>query len=366
MEKQYLLKEGDFIKTFTKTQSEYLADYFKAKKLIDKKKGITKISKITGISVSRLNNWTRTNKKIPNALKCLIKTKNRGYFSIEMNSRQAESLAYLVGYNMGDGNIHRSLCNTWFYGHSEDFIEFDKLIKPFSVKGRIYVYKIHNGKMCISDNAFTHFMVALGCPIGDKTKSIFFIPKWILNTKKKSEIKRKFLQGLCDSELSNLKVIKRTRFAFQSLKFYSIKIEELVEEGKKYLNQIKDLMLEFRVATGETMVDRSYIRSRDNSKMVQLYFAVHSNYINLYNFISNIGFLYNKKRKNTTKKYLKKIKLLSQKELENIKKYKQGAIKRKKGLSAYKIAQKLKIPIHQAKNWFYRGTKPMFRYYLMD
>jgi len=305
----------------------------------------------------------RKDKKIPIGLKSLNKAEKRGYFSISKNSESTKKLAYLVGYNLGDGNIHYKLCNTWFYGHSDDLPKLNSLLKPFSVQGQIHIYKIHNGKMCISDNAFTRFMISLGCVIGDKTKSSFSIPKWIMDTKKGSEIKRKFLQGLCDSELMGLKLIKTRRFAFQSLKFYSIKTKDLVKEGKEYLNQIRNLLLEFDIVSGEEKIDRLYIRSRDNSQMIQLYFTVHSNYINLNNFIHNVGFLYNKKRKERIEQYKEKIEFHAKKELEKIEKYKKAIVLRKKGFSAYKIAEKLNLPIHYAKSWLYKDRKPMSRFY---
>jgi DNA-binding phage protein len=363
MVKQYLLNEKEYIETFNNKHMELIKDYLKARKLIDKDKGITEIHMKTGISMNRLSNWTRKESKIPIALKSILKARNRGYFTIEKNSREVEILAYLVGYNMGDGNIHRALCNTWFYGHSDDLPTFNKLLKPFGIKGKIHIYKIHNGKMCVSDNSYTRFMVALECPIGDKTKSRFMVPKWILKSRKASEIKRKFLQGLCDSELSSLKLIFRNRLAFQSPKFYSVKMRDFEDDGKIYLDQLRGLFLEFNVLTGDVKVDRSYIRSRDNGRMIQLYFVVYSNYINLYNFISQIGFLYNKKRKEQVKKYYNKIKLMAKKELDKLIKYEKAIVLRKKGMSAYKISEKLDLPIHNAKSWLYRGMKPMKRNY---
>lgn len=347
--------EGNFINTFNSKQEELFYEYLKAEPLIQKGCGITEISKITNSSIDRLSNWIRGKK--PASVKCFNKARKRGYFN-RLPRQEQENLAYLLGFNFGDGNIHRKLCNTWFYGNSEDLPEINRLLKKFEIRGKIHVYKINNGKLCVSDNAFTRFMVSLGTPVGDKTKQRFLIPDWILLSKKKSQLKKKFLQGLFDSELSNVTLVKGRRQAFQSLKFYSIKEKSFVKDGIEYLEQIRKMLHEFGISTSKTRKDRSYLRSRDNGKMVQLFFSIHSNYINLCKFITGVGFLYNDKRKQDSLKALKKIEKLAKKEEEKVKKYKKAIKLRKKGLSGYKIAKEVGISVSEMKNWLYRRHKP--------
>ncbi len=347
--------ETAFINTFSNKQKNLFFEYYQVKGLLQKGAGITEISKKTNNTISKVNSWKRGKK--PTSLKCFNRGKKRGYFK-RLSKKTQQHLAYLLGYNFGDGNIHRNLCNTWFYGTSEDLPKINKLLKEFKIQGKIYVYKINNGKMCISDNAFTRFMVSLGAPIGDKTKQKFLIPDWIFLSKRKSKLKKKFLQGLFDSELSNVTLIKKKLLAFQTLKFYSVKEKSFVKDGLAYLEQIKTILYEFGISTSKARTDRVYLRSRDNGKMVELFFCVHSNYINLNNFITEIGFLYNSKRKKDSLLALKKIKKLAKKEKEKIIKYKKAIKLRKKGMSGYKIAKQINIPISDMKNWLYKGHKP--------
>lgn len=364
MKKQKLLRIEDYLKTFNYRQRELLEDYFKVKKFIGKNLGRSEIQRKTKVPINRISNWTRKRRSIPFSVRCLTKAKERGYFSINIGSKRSQALAYLMGHCVGDGNISREHCKTWFYGHSDDLPTLNNMLKLFGIKGKIYIYKIHNGKMAIKDNAFTRFMAALECPIGDKTNSEFGIPKWILGTEKGSKIKRNFLQGLCDSELSSIKLLKKNRFAFQSLKFYSIKTEDMIKNGIKYLKQIISLFSEFGVKSSDVRVDRSYVRSRDDSKMTQLYFVIYSNYINLYNFISRIGFLYNRKRRDDSIKYFDLIKKHAQNETDKIEKYKMALKLRGRGLSAYRISKELNLPIHNAKGWLYHNHKPMLYNYV--
>lgn len=351
----------NFINTFNSKQKELFQGYLRAERLISKGRGIIEISKRTDNSVDRLSNWIRGKK--PTSVKCFNKAKENGYFN-KLPMGAQEDLAYLLGLNFGDGNIHRSLCNIWFYGNSEDLPKINKLLKRFKTSGKLHVYKINNGKLCVSNNAFARFMVSLGAPAGDKTKQRFLIPDWILLSRRKSKLKKRFLQGLFDSELSNVSLINGKRFAFQSLKFYSIKEKNFVKDGFEYLEQIRAILHEFGITTSEAKKDRLYLRSRDNGEMVQLLFWIHSNYINLCNFITEIGFLHNSKRKQSSLRVLNEIKELAKKEKDKVAKYKKAIELRRKRLSGYKIAKQLDLSISEMKNWLYRGNRPRLLNYI--
>ena len=81
--KQYLLKKEDYFNTFTENQKKSIDDYSKAKRFIKKGIGITEMSKKTGISISRLGNWIRKEKRIPFSYKNLQKAQQRNYFKID-------------------------------------------------------------------------------------------------------------------------------------------------------------------------------------------------------------------------------------------------------------------------------------------
>jgi len=353
---KYKIQYKEFLKTFSKEQIKDIEDYHKVINLHKKGLSMKEIKNITDISKDKLHQWRNTDIK-PIPIKILIKAKNRSYFKT-ISKKKLEILAYLIGYNLGDGNVSRNLCNTWFYGVNSDLEKIKKLILSFNVNPVIYTYKINNGKMAVHDHVFSRFLICLGAVSGDKTKSTYKVPKWILKTKKVSEIKKKFLQGFFDSELSEIKLDKNRISAYRSLKLYASKHKENIKDGKIFLEQIRSLLKEFDVASSETKLDRSYIRERDKSEMQELFFSIFSNYINLYNFIKNIGFLYNSKRVNSSKEALHKIKPLVKKELEKIKKYEIAIKLRKQGLSAYKIADKLKIESYHIKNWIYFNKKP--------
>lgn len=283
---------------------------------------------------------------------------------IPVTKTTLESIAYLVGYNLGDGNVSRNLCNTWFYGVNSDLEGIKKLLFKFKVRPVIYTYKINNGKMAVHDSVFSRFLVCYGAVIGDKTKADITVPKWILTSGKASKLKRRFLQGFFDSELSNITLMKNKPLSYQSLSIYHVKIKNKIKEGKFFLNQLRYILREFNVLSSEVKLDRSYLRSRDGGLMQQLYLTIYSNRINLYNFIENVGFLYNSKRSKSSLIALEKIKSLAVQEWNKFKKYPEALKLRKSGLSACKVATKLGLKYYHVRNWFCYNKKPVLYNYI--
>jgi len=347
----------DFLKTFTEKQRDDLRDYSIVMEL--HKNGYSRKDILNKIDISfdKLHQWRNTSIR-PIPIKILDKAHERGYFE-QIPKRRSEDLAYLIGFNLGDGNISRNLCNTWFYGVNSDLEKVKEIFIQFSVIPVIYTYKINNGKMAIHDHVFSRLLVCCGAVIGDKTTASYGVPSWILKSGKASVIKRRFLQGFFDSELSDMKLERNRTFAYKSMKLYASKQFDYVGSGITFLNQIRSILTEFKVYSSEVKLDRAYHRIRDDNNMQQLFFIIYSNHINLYNFIRNVGFLYNSKRRENSMRNLAKIKIKAESEIMKIKKYDEAIKLRKSGLSAYAIADKLNIDAYHIKNWIYFERKPM-------
>jgi len=351
MEK-YKLQYHKLIENF---DNKEIKDYYKVLDLGIKGFNQIQIKDKIKISKYKIYNWL-VRKTKPIEVRRYELFKEKDYFNEDFLNQNLEWLAYLVGYNLGDGNISKDLTKVWFYDVDSDLEKIRKILLRFKVNPKIYTYKINNGKMVVSDVIFSRFLSSFGAIKGNKTKASFEVPLWILNSGKCSILKKRFLQGLSDSELSKISQLKHTRFAFQSLKFYTVKEVVNLNKGIVYLDQLRELLSEFGVTTNGVKRDREY-EGRKGSRMIQLYFVIHSNYINLDCFLDKIGFLFTTKRilDNETKL---KIKSLAEYEKEKIKKYHKLLELRKKGLSAYKIAKQLDLPIHYAKSWLYKNRKP--------
>lgn len=160
--------------------------------------------------------------------------------------------------------------------------------------------------------------------------------------------------------MSNVTLIKNRNLAYQSLKFYLSKHKDYIEDGKFFLNQIILLLKEFEILTTEVKLDRTYFRRRDKSNMQQLYIVIYSNYLNLYNLIRNIGFMHNSKRRKASLNALVKIKPKVREELRKMEQYEKALrLRKEEGLSAYKVAKKLKVKVYHVKSWLYFNKKPL-------
>lgn len=354
---EHSIQLKDFLNTFTEQQCKDIEEYNTVVDLHREGYSKKQIKQKISVSEDKLYLWRYTDTK-PISLKTLNEARTRDYFKPVVKNK-LEWLAYLIGYNVGDGNISRNLCNTWFYGVNSDLEKIRNVLLKFNVKPVIYTYKINNGKMAIHDRVFSRFLVCFGAVIGDKTLAKVEVPGWILDSKKASKLKLRFLQGFFDSELSNISLCTKSPGSYKSLKLYTSKSEANIEEGKFFLNQIRLLLREFDVLSSEVKLDRSYFRRRDKRDMQQLYLIIYSNHINLHNFIKNVGFLCNSKRRNNSVEALDKIQHKAKEELHKVKQYRKGLKLRKKGLSAYKIAKKLNVKTHIVKNWVYYHRKPL-------
>lgn len=350
------IKYKDFLKTFNEKQIHDIENYYDVIRL--HKEGFSRgeIKQKVNVSINKLHYWRLRDIK-PISIKILEETESRGYFK-NIKNEKIEWLSYLIGYNLGDGNISRNFCNSWFYGVNTDLEDIKEILLGFNVEPVIYTYKINNGKMAVHDRIFSRFLTCFGAVVGDKTINSVRVPEWILKTRKASKIKRRFLQGFFDSELSDIKQIKNRKLAHQDLKIYTSKVINKSKFGVLFLNQIRFLLNEFNILSSDVKLDRTYFRKRDKNIMQQLFFYIYPNYINLFNFIKNVGFLHNSKRRENSLIALERIKDKTKKELDKIAKYEKALELRKEGLSAYEIAKILSIETYNMKNWIYWGRKP--------
>ncbi len=345
-----------FIKTFTNEQIQNYKNYFEVLRLHRKNMSKSEIRRKVNVSEDKLYQWRFTSIK-PNSVKTVEEANYRRYFK-PIPKRKLETLAYLVGYNLGDGNVSRNLCHVWFYGVNSDLEEIKELLFDFDVNPVIYTYKINNGKMAVHDRVFSRFLACSGAVIGDKTLSAVAVPGWILNSGTASSLKKRFLQGYCDSELNVISQVKGKSCCYNSLKIYTCKHSSNIQNGFFFFEQLRCLFGEFEVLTSNVRFDRKYSRRRDGSVMQQMYFIIPTNYLNLHNFIRNVGFLYNAKRKASSVNCLNSIKDKLNYEIIKFEKYGQALILSEKGLSAYKIAKLLDIETYHIKNWIYFKNKP--------
>ena len=162
----------------------------------------------------------------------------------------------------------------------------------FNEKGILKEYRSSTGfsthssfKAIIYCAQLARLLIAIGVPYGDKTKSKYLVPPWILKGNK--EIKRAFLSTLFTFDGT---IALKRRKSSVYLNITMNKQEKFVNNGKQFFLQIRTLLNEFGVSPGKV-----HIRLKQDDKFTLMLTA--SNQKSVINFLLKIGFLNPKKQK---------------------------------------------------------------------
>ena len=246
----------------------------------------------------------------------------------------------ILAYNIGDGTLYfaekENKGFAWFYGTPEDLERIRNDIRklgftPSKIYKRRRVHRIRTKygvvkfesteySFNVSSRSFVALLHALGAPLGDKTYQRYEVPAWLLKCPK--WIKRLFLASLFGAEMSSPFAIREHGYNFYMPYLSLNKVFWLVEDGKKFLNQIASLLEEFGVEVAKIVEGEEYLNQyMDITKRIKLLIkATPQNLIKLY---ENINFEYNSHRKwlaNVAIQYLKlKLKVIAKrKEVQKV------------------------------------------------
>ena len=203
-------------------------------------------------------------------------------------------IAYLVGKIMGDGHLENTLGSSYFIsGDKSDLLLLKKFIlNGFDVKKEnIFLIKqnYNNGlsyKLRVNNTNFCKLLFSYGAPKGNKIKTIFYLPEWILNNRLYS---RCFLQGILEDELATIKIVKANHCREAVFRMY--KTKNLSDEHFKFIQQIRKCIGYFSVTCSKIGVVKG-----KNLGTVDTYFSVNGNKRNIIRFKDNIGFRFNSKK----------------------------------------------------------------------
>jgi hypothetical protein len=256
-----------------------------------------------------LNNILNTyQKKMPHSQIRIFK--ERMWLPLSNHSNLSGEFAYLVAKIMGDGHLDSNFV-VKFSGQEKELKELKKIIfSSLNIdirKIQIYVSKAKGiaYTLNVNDALLGRTLFCLGAPMGNKTKSKFLVPDWIMESKTNSH---RFLQGLLEDELSTVKIEKKTHSNKPRLKM--AKCEKLLPNLRTFLNQIRIMLYHFDI-------NCSVVSNKANHKEDQitrdLYFDICRNKENIIRFGENVGFRVHKvkiKKLNECVKILKNTKYI--------------------------------------------------------
>ncbi|WP_456328408.1 hypothetical protein [Archaeoglobus sp.] len=237
--------------------------------------------------------------------KVIRELKERKLIPLRLSDPRITAIARLVGHIFGDGTlILGKNTRAVFRAKLEDLEDIAKDIKLLGYEPS--VVKEHrcsntitraNGEMLkvngigysfeVRRKSFCLFLKALGCPDGDKVKKAYGVPQWI--KKAPPHVKKEFLASYFGSELTKPMVRKKCNKLFKELVFKVSKVEGILKEGMKFVDDIRDILNEFGIKTSVRIVDGNLRKDGSRTKVIVVSILSHKE------FFGKIGYAYNRR-----------------------------------------------------------------------
>lgn len=283
--------------------------------------------------------------------------KKRDLLPLRMNNEKLPFLLKLMGYIIGDGTLYftGNKGTIWFYGEPDDLETIRKDIEKIGFKAsKIYarernheikttynMVKFRRTEFSIktTSSSLAALLWAMGTPTGNKCSKEYLLPSWIFDLELWQ--KRLFLASLFGAELSSPSTITKHGYNFYHPVLSVNKREDIIENGVRFLNQIKAILEDIGVSSSVIKKRKEYV-NKYGKVSYRLRLTIKSDIDNLIKLWSEVGFEYNKNRQylaNVAIQYLqlKKKILKNRKQAETIAKE-----MKKKGSTKLEIYNKLK------------------------
>ena len=218
--------------------------------------------------------------------------------SFSLMAEATPGLSQICGHLIGDGYLGLTKINGGmikFYGEKSKLESISKIYYSLFNKKLKLVIERGYFRLETSDTVVAKCLHMIGVPSGQKVVADFEIPQWIFFGDR--EIKRKFLQALCDDEMESIYKDKTRLNTWKGLRLRLSKNENHLDYGMKFFTQIKQLFEEFGIKTPSPRIYRYTTHIRvDNTRNYRIILGVSTEAENRKRFFKEIGFIYDKKK----------------------------------------------------------------------
>jgi tRNA-splicing ligase RtcB (3'-phosphate/5'-hydroxy nucleic acid ligase) len=248
------------------------------------------------------------------ALQIVNTLKRRGLLPLRYSSPGLPYLCKLLGFVMGDGNLHFQTSTTkgavHFYGDGEDLETIRADLQAIGVKpSRIYArqrqHAIHNGYgvytferkeqwVKVGSSALAILLAGLGAPVGKKAEQDYDPPAWLEKAPRWQQ--RLFLAGLFGAELSSPGTITGHGTLFNAPTLSMNKRQPNGASGRRFLQTIARWLEGFGVST-QNLIEEPSRPALEGPATVRLRLVLSSRIDSLLNLWSRVGYEYNRKRR---------------------------------------------------------------------
>lgn len=206
-------------------------------------------------------------------------------FNLKFPIYPTSNLAKIVSYLTFDGHLRHD-CNMFSFssGKKSLFKEPIEIVKrEFNIIGKIRKVPTSYGtsyEYRITNKPISRILNLIGTPHGNKIYADFRVPKWI---KENKELSRNYLKVAFDCEGSAWKEGKNRI----KIRFGINKYSKMLNNGMKFLEDMKSMLLKFNINTTEIWCGKGNLR-KDGNTTKFLRFNIKSESIPL--FKKEIGF----------------------------------------------------------------------------
>ncbi len=236
--------------------------------------------------------------------------RKRNLLNIESTNKQVPILARIIGFITGDGNITitQKTREVSFYGKREDLEELKKDLEALRFRPVLYSRDRHHkietvygdvefnaieNSLHVQSSSLAILLAAFGTPVGNKTKTEFHVPNWIMEMP--NWIKAQYLAGLFGAEMSSPRTVNKFNFSEPTLNMS--KSVELEENLIQYLEEVRSLLADLGITASKPRKVEGYRYAGKSGETIGYRIEVHGNPENLIKLWSQVGFAYNKKKK---------------------------------------------------------------------
>ncbi|MDP3640692.1 MAG: ATP-binding protein [Nanoarchaeota archaeon] len=297
-----IIDEQDIINSYDRKQQEQCKLYgeYLELKAQNPTWGYKRISKALGQSESKTR-WWHAQKHIPQPIQTVQWLQKRKLLPLRIINSKLLLIAKVLGATFGDGGIFANL-NAIFLSSSE--LEATKEFGNDLM--RIFGYSIDNNMRTIrggrngtsfcyqnTNRNVIRFFMALGAPIGNKTKINLIVPTWI---KTSEEAEQEFYASLFGSEIG----ISAHKSCGARIEFGITGDEHTELNRLQFLEEVKAFLNKRRVEIGKIL---SYKRkNKAGSKIFRI--VCSQRFTSSENFSKNINLNYCKYKEDNLKRYL--------------------------------------------------------------
>lgn len=208
-----------------------------------------------------------------------------------MQIKLTPELAKICAELTGDGHIQiqdwRGLVS--FYSKNLNTIDdFESRFREiFNVKGRIYADNRRNWqryKLFFISMPVAKALEALEVPIGNKTNSSFFVPKWVFDGS--AELKAAYLRGLFNAE-GSVSVTKTPYGQRWRIELEMYKWTKYRKEGRVFIEQLVCMLEELGIRCSPVRFGRTNLR-KNGTRSIAIKLNIEKSSFG--NFYKQVGF----------------------------------------------------------------------------